>query len=667
VRVALKGISGSNPALKRISVCWFVVNLAEWAYITVITIHEFRLHGALALGLIGARYAVAAVFGSMLLGFTARRRPTLVLRLLSGSRCVVVATAGLAVAVHAPLIVVAFVVWLDAVVAAPYRPVQSAVLPALAGTPRELSAIAGSVPASKALAQAAGALAGSLALSLVAPQGIVWVAAALFGLTALIVGPLRPDAPLPVLIAPGTDALTRRSRLGAIGTGFELISRRARPLLYLGGARSLTRGLWTALTVVASLKLLHLGTAGVGVLMAAAGVGAAIAVPLSLRFAGRPRLAGPGALAFALAGVPVLLVGIIARPAPAIALIVLWGAAFALADSISNALIHRVVEARLLAPSVAAIESSKSLLEGVGALLAPALLALLGVRTTLIVAGAPLPLLVLISRPGLLRVDRNAETRTRPLTALRRTPSFRGLTMLSLENLASRLQRSTAEAGQVIVTQGEEGDRFYLIDRGTVEVTVDGFRVTMLGAGGSFGEKALLRSVPRSATVTSLEPTSLWSLDGADFVAAATGDEGPVARRVLRTDHLSLEEVLANVPMFGAIDRHSLAGAGTSISVAAGTEVVREGEPGDDFYVLLEGEAAVAIKGVLVRALVSGDWFGEIALLHSVPRTATVTATTKLDLWKLGRVPFLRALDKAAPLDGDAVADSGVAGVGLLV
>lgn len=645
----LKGLTASGSALRRVSAAWFLANLAEWGYVTALAIHEYRIHGALALGLIGARFATGALLGSLLLGALARRRPTLMLQLLSLGRCLVVGAAALAVGSHAPLVILVGIVWLDAVIAAPYRPLQAAILPALAGTPQELSAVAGSVPASKALAQAAGALAGSLALSVVSPQAVLAAAVGTFLIGSLLIAPVQTEAP--ALTAEQTAAI-RRHRYGAIGTGFELIARRARPLLILGGTRSLTRGLWTSLTVVVSLRLLNLGSAGVGLLMAAAGIGAAVAVPVSMRFAGRGRLAGPGALSFALAGIPIVLVGLIARPAVAVPMIVLWGLAFSLADSISNALIHRVVEPPLLAPSVAALESSKQLLEGLGALAAPALLAVLGVRAALVVAGAPLPLLVAFSRPGLLAIDRRASNRARPLAALRRTPAFKGLTMLSLESLAARLCQAQATAGEVIIRQDELGDRFYLIDSGRVEVTIDGFKITELGIGRGFGEKALLRDTPRSATVTALEPTMMWYLDGPDFVAAATGNEGPAAQRLTRSGPRTFEEILAAVPLFAAIDRRELVALGEFSTARPGAPIVSEGEPGERFYVLLEGEALVTVGGRPVRTLVAGDSFGEIALLHRVPRTATVSAAGELALWSLERDVFLRLLGEPATVSG---------------
>jgi hypothetical protein len=166
--------------------------------------------------------------------------------------------------------------------------------------------------------------------------------------------------------------------------------------------------------------------------------------------------------------------------------------------------------------------------------------------------------------------------------------------------------------------------------------------------------------------VTALDDTGLWYLDGSDFVAAATGDEGPAANRVWRATGQAPEQILAGVPLFAGIDSRELASAGEVISVPPGESLVREGEPGDRFYVLLDGEVQVTIGGRSVRTLAAGDWFGEIALLHNVPRTATVTATTEAKLWTLGRRTFLASLGEAAPVD-PAAPDAALPGAGLLV
>ena len=204
--------------------------------------------------------------------------------------------------------------------------------------------------------------------------------------------------------------------------------------------------------------------------------------------------------------------------------------------------------------------------------------------------------------------------------------------MLALESIGSRLGRKTAVAGEAVVLQGDVGDCFYVIDEGRVEVTIDGYHVGALGPGDSFGDKALLHSAPRTATVTATESTVLWS-------------------------------ILDGIALFAAIDRRGLAASGEQVTLPPGTRIIGQGETGDTFYVILDGEVQVSIDGDDVRTLHPGESFGEIALLHDVPRTANVTATTSVTLWSLGRDAFMAVLGRetAEPsIDGGR-------GAGLLV
>jgi CRP-like cAMP-binding protein len=648
-------LSIGGTTLHRVGVAWFVVNVSEWIYVTALTVHEYRLHGAIALGLIGARFIPGAVIGSFVHEPLTRRRPGQALALLSYLRCVLIAAVMATVIGAGPLTVVVALIWLDSVISAPYRPIQSALFPALANTPQELSSAAGGVPTSKALGQALGALIGSFGLAVISAQALVGIAVGAMLLPALMV--TRVSAGPPVL--PTEPAEERSGRFGAVTAGFELVASRAGVLLILGGTRSLMRGLWGALSVVVAIRLLGIGNGGVGALGAASGVGAAIAVPVAMRFTGRKQLASPAALSFAAAGVPIVLLTVLDQPAAAIALIVVWGLAMTLADSFSNALLHRAIEAHQLGAASGALESSKQLLEGLGAIIAPGLLAIAGIHLALVIAGAPLPILVALSVHALFDVNRRAEDRGRPVSILLRTPVFKGLTMLSLESIGARLRPANADSGNVIITQGDVGGSFYLIDSGQVEVTVDSFRVSVLGPGNSFGERALLRQDTRSATVTALEPTSLWCLDAGDFIAAATGREQPAMQRVWHTTSGTLEEILEGVPQFAALNRREVAQRGELLSVVAGQRIISEGEAGDRFYVVLDGEARVTIDGQLKRSVLTGDWFGEIALLHPVARTATVTAVGEVSLWSLRRESFLELLD------GSGLASTAVAGSGM--
>jgi CRP-like cAMP-binding protein len=132
-------------------------------------------------------------------------------------------------------------------------------------------------------------------------------------------------------------------------------------------------------------------------------------------------------------------------------------------------------------------------------------------------------LLVVPSWPSLSAIDRAASIPTERIALLRAIPIFAPLPEVTIERMATELVPSTAAAGTTVFRRGDEGDRFYVIEDGTVDVQVDSGSPVELGRGDFFGEIALLRDVPRTATVTARTDTRLYSLNWDAFVPAVAG------------------------------------------------------------------------------------------------------------------------------------------------
>jgi hypothetical protein len=158
---------------------------------------------------------------------------------------------------------------------------------------------------------------------------------------------------------------------------------------------------------------------------------------------------------------------------------------------------------------------------GLGAALAPALIAWIGIRWSLVVTGAFLPILAGVTWPRLLQID--AESKPPEAAGLlERIPIFAPLPAPQLELLAARVEPVEVTSGSKVIRQGDPGDRFYVVESGSFEVSVDGAEVGTLGPGDFFGEIALLRDVPRTATVTARADGRLLALGREEFLAAVT-------------------------------------------------------------------------------------------------------------------------------------------------
>ena len=131
-------------------------------------------------------------------------------------------------------------------------------------------------------------------------------------------------------------------------------------------------------------------------------------------------------------------------------------------------------------------------------------------------------MLALAAIPRLRRLD--ATVLAPPgLVLLNKVPLLAVLPPVVHERLALALIPSTVPAGATVIEQGDPGDRFWIIERGSAAVSIDGEHIRNLGPGDSFGEIALLRDVPRTATVRAVEDLALQGIERADFLAAVTG------------------------------------------------------------------------------------------------------------------------------------------------
>jgi MFS family permease len=289
-------------------------------------------------------------------------------------------------------------------------------------------------------------------------------------------------------------------------------------------AQTFVRGCLNVLIVVTAFRVLHAGPGAVGYMTAAIGVGGLVGAFGALALV-RGRLATPFGLALVVWGLPIALVAPKPYLALAIVLLALVGAANSVEDVAGFTLLQRVVPDELLTRVLAVVWSLAMGALALGSIAAPALVNAIGPRPALVVVGAILPLLTLVTWRGLVDIDRSVVAPAEELAVIERVPMFAPLSIVAKEHMAATLTPVSVAAGDVVIREGEIGDRFYIVAQGELEVVAPGVHTTA-SDGDYFGEIALIRDVPRTATVTALVDSQLYAMDRNDFLAAVTSHSG---------------------------------------------------------------------------------------------------------------------------------------------
>lgn len=511
----------TNPNLRRLELAWAGSVTGFWSYTIALAVFAYDAGGAAAVGLVGLiRVLPAALFAPFAAGLGDRYRRERVLLGVSLVRALAMAAAAAAAFADASPPLLYGLAALVALVSTAFRPAQAALVPSLSKTPQELTAanVAASTIESAGVFVGPG-LAGVLLAA--TSTGTVFAATAgIFLWSALLVSRIKPERGREERPAAVRQGMAREALAGfraiAVDRGLRLI-------VGLYGAQTLVAGALGVLIVVSALELLDLGESGVGFLNSALGVGGLIGALGALALVGRRGLGSNFAVGLVLWGVPIALIGLLPDPSAALVFLAIVGFGNTIGDVAALTLLQRIVPDEVLARVFGVLQSVFVATIGLGAIVVPVLIAAFGIRGALVVTGALLPVLAALSWRRLLQIGVAAGVPRRELELLRSVPIFAALPAATLQNLASSLVPLRVAAGDDVFRQGEFGDRFYVIGAGEVEVAVDGRRASTLGPGGYFGEIALLRDVPRTATVKALGDVELYALERDEFIGAVTG------------------------------------------------------------------------------------------------------------------------------------------------
>jgi MFS family permease len=528
-----------NRNLRRLQFAFAGSVAGQYAFAIAIAVYAYRHGGATAVGLMAlVRTIPSAVSAPFVSALGDRFRQERVMLAADVLRALLVGGIAVVVFADGPLVLVFVLAAFGPICGTAFHPAEAALLPTLAATPEELTAANVSTATIDSVGSFVGPALGGLALAAWGVGPTLLLTVATYVWSALMVLRVHPDRS-PVV---PREETAPASAVAEALAGFRAVlsDRNLRVIMGLFGAQTVVAGAMGVLVVVTALRLLDFGTAGVGWLYAATGVGGIIGAGVTMVLVGRRRLAGDFGIGLLLWGIPFLVMGIWPNAVVALLMLGVLGIGNTLVDVSGLTLLQRNAPEAVRSRVFGVFESMVAGTIGLGAILAPLLIAVAGIRIALVATGLFLPILAGLLWRRLVSLDAGDPAH---LDLLRRLPLFAPLPPQALERLARSLQPVHVAAGDVLFHAGDEGDLFYVIESGELAIELATGTKTE-GPGGWVGEIALLRDVPRTATVRAITDADLLALDRDEFLGAVTGhDPANAAANEIVGERLALSPV----------------------------------------------------------------------------------------------------------------------------
>jgi cAMP-dependent protein kinase regulator len=263
-------------------------------------------------------------------------------------------------------------------------------------------------------------------------------------------------------------------------------------------------------------------------------------------------------------------------------------------------------------------------------------------------------------------IPKDPETTARLLDTINRVELFSFLTPEPKQQLVDAMFEMHFSDGQIIIRQGDAPDNFYILSEGDVRILKKNgpteAQVAVLHPGACFGELALISGTVRTATVIAVGEVICWAIDQTTYLYLLKERHAAKRQRY--------KALLKQVPALRVLPDYEIllvADALQPVVPENGEAIVRQGEPGDEFFIILEGVCRVfkhadGREQREVALLTSGGFFGELALLHDAPRAATVVAGPGCKLIKLDRAAFQRLLGPCSEIFAQQMKSYGAQG-----
>jgi len=523
---SLREVFGQR-ALRRIQYALIGSEVGTLAFDVAVTVWAYGEGGVKAVGLWNAIRLVLEALSAPIAASLADRFPRKPVMISADlTRAALVGAAAACIAASTPAAPVYILATLVGMLGSVYRPAQAAWLPQLADRPEQLTAANGVSSTVESLAYFIGPGLGALLIAATNVQTVFVVEAGSFVWSAALIASIVAGHASSDENEDDEDDEDEDDEglLAEMSAGFRVIAR-DRKLRLVGAlvtAQSAVDGMCEVLIVVFAVDILNTGARGVGFINTAYGVGAVLGGGYAIARALRNKVASDLAVGVVLSALPLLLIVASASQFSVFATAIPIGIAMALVEVNAVTAIQRLAPERLIGRVFGAIEGAAILGTALGASLAPFLVDAVGLRTTLAIVALVVGIPALAALPVARALDRTLEP-PEDLALLQSLTIFAPLGPARLDALARHLVRVEVTAGTAVITEGEVGDMFYLIKTGRVSVSQQDRFLREEGPGEYFGEIALLRGVPRTATVVATEETLLLGLSRADFLGAVQG------------------------------------------------------------------------------------------------------------------------------------------------
>jgi predicted MFS family arabinose efflux permease len=500
--------------LRRVLAAYLGFTVAEMANFIAILIYAYEVGGSPALGLVAfLMLAPAAVFAPVGATLGDRFRREVMLTVAYAVFAATSAAVSIALYVEWPVGVIYFLAAVNATVLTLVRPFHESLLPALARSTEQLTAgyvAGGSI-------ENLGWIIGPLLAGLTAAA---WGTSAVFVITTvlLLIGTILVwEVKTTTAAEPGTGQNAIQMTLEGFGAFRES---RPRVILLLLNSVVFLAGVVEVAIIVLAFEVFGSEDAGVAWLNTFIGVGAAAGSVLAVVLIGRRHLAPSMWRGLVLIAVSVSLIPVFRSQAAALVALAIMGAGWTFVDVSGRIMLQRVIPLGGLSRAFGVLEGSSMAAEGLGSAAGAILIGWLGVGRVLVVGSLLIIIVLLVNRLSLRDADVGVVVPIEHLHLLRSIPMFAALGPAELERLATYADEESVGPGTAVCVQGETGERFYLVERGTARVVRDGVDVASLGTGDFFGEIALLRDIPRTATVEAVGNLDLLVLQRGPFLDA---------------------------------------------------------------------------------------------------------------------------------------------------